>query len=229
MKLTDAFIQYKTEIEPLFRPGLDPSNTLLLDLSGENENLKSLTFDNTQQLGDYIFRLMEKQGKVYACGGYMENRAVYQRSTLFGQTGEKARSLHLGIDVWAPANTPVYLPLDGKVHSYQHNDQFGDYGPTIIMEHHWQGHRFHTLYGHLSLQSLDGLQVNLPMQAGKLLCHIGDAPVNGDWPPHLHFQIITDMMNKWGDFPGVCTPDEAGYWKQICPNPSYFFENLNET
>ncbi len=229
MKLSDILDQNRIEIRPMFKPGLDRRNTVLLDLSGKNDDLNKLKFENTSDLGDYIFGLMGQQQKLYAYGGYMENRTVYQRSELFGQQGQTARSVHLGIDVWTTAHTPVYLPLDGKVHSFQNNDQYGDYGPTIIMEHNWHNLRFYTLYGHLSAESIEAMEENLPMKAGSLLCHIGSAPVNGDWPPHLHFQLITDMMGKRGDFPGVCTPGESELWKQRCPDPIYFFENLKES
>jgi peptidoglycan LD-endopeptidase LytH len=43
--------------------------------------------------------------------------------------------------------------------------------------------------------------------------------VNGDWPPHLHFQLITDMMGNTGDFPGVCLPEEKQAYKVLCPDP----------
>ncbi|MEP6913389.1 MAG: response regulator, partial [bacterium] len=42
---------------------------------------------------------------------------------------------------------------------------------------------------------------------------------NGDWPPHLHFQIIEDMRVHEGDYPGVCSISERAKYLNNCPNP----------
>ena len=42
---------------------------------------------------------------------------------------------------------------------------------------------------------------------------------NGNWPPHLHFQIIEDMELKEGDYPGVCTSANREKYLANCPNP----------
>ena len=67
--------------------------------------------------------------------------------------------MHIGLDLWIKAGTPVLSALDGKVHSFDFNAGFGDYGPTIILEHQLEDQTFYTLYGHLSLDSLDGLKI----------------------------------------------------------------------
>ncbi len=36
----------------------------------------------------------------------------------------------------------------------------------------------------------------------------GLAPTNGDWAPHVHFQIILDLLDLGRDFPGVCRASE---------------------
>ncbi len=213
----------------LFQPDLTHENSMILDLTAGNPKMKHLDYSNTRSLGALIFNEMQKQGFLYAYGGYLEDREVYRRSPLFAGQSEQARSIHLGIDVWTSPGTPVYLPLDGVVHSFQDNDTFGDYGPTIIMEHQLKGETFYTLYGHLTRESLETLHEKKQMRKGSMLCHIGEAPVNGDWPPHLHFQVIADMQGFKGDFPGVAFMSEQTKYRELCPDPGLFFTKLNLT
>ncbi len=78
---------------------------------------------------------------------------------------------------------------------------------------------FYTLYGHLSRRSLEGLAVGQKVEAGEAFCQIGVMPENGNWPPHLHFQVILDLLGWSGDFPGVVFPRWREVWKSICPDP----------
>lgn len=156
-------------------------------------------------------------------GRYREDRVCYQ-SDQFKNDGE-ARSQHLGIDLFAPAYTPVFAPLDGVVHSFADNNLHLDYGPTIILQHEpAPGVLFYTLYGHLSRPSLDGLYKGKEIKAGEMLCQFGDFPINGDWIPHLHFQIIFDMLGREGDFFGAAKPSEWDIWASICPDPNLILQ-----
>lgn len=38
---------------------------------------------------------------------------------------------------------------------------------------------------------------------GKKLAALGNSFENGDYAPHLHFQIIKNIENYTGDYPGV--------------------------
>ena len=226
MELIELLKVNQQSFHSLFSPDLRPDNTFMLDLSESNKELQTLDFTDTAGLGQLIFDELQKKNAVYAYGGYQEDRAVYKRSPLFASSNEQARSIHLGTDIWAEANTPVYLPLGVRIHSFRNNDNYGDYGPTIILEHQLGDTRFFTLYGHLTADSLEDKSIHMPLRAGDVLCRIGDAPVNGDWPPHLHFQVIADMQGWSGDFPGVCTKKEKLRYERICPDPGVFFPKL---
>lgn len=126
----------------------------------------------------------------------------------------------MGVDIWAQAWTPVFAPLDGLIHSFQNNAGFGNYGPTIILEHELDGQKLFSLYGHLALEDLKDLQVGQSISKGQKFCHLGPFPENGDWPPHLHFQLMWDMMGMFGDFPGVCSHREVDKFRKICPDPN---------
>lgn len=158
-----------------------------------------------------------------AYGGYLEVRNLYQRSVVFQQPDTEARNIHLGLDLWTKAGTPVLAAWDGVIHSFQDNQALGDYGPTIILEHTFSGNTFYTLYGHLHRGSLTSLQIGQKVQAGDIIASLGVAEENGDYAPHLHFQIILDLQGKSGDYPGVCAASELDFYKANCPDPVPFF------
>ncbi|MFY7826973.1 MAG: peptidoglycan DD-metalloendopeptidase family protein [Flectobacillus sp.] len=196
---------------------LTKERLLKIDLTAQNADLAKIDLTDTAIFTEYVFEKIQKVEAVCAIGGYFENRYIYRRSQHFQQT-EEARSIHLGVDIWAPAGTAVFAPIEGYVHSFANNDNFGDYGPTIILEHTIEGYTFYTLYGHLSLQSLQDLRIGQAVQRGQRIAEFGNFPENGNWPPHLHFQVMTDMLGKVGDFPGVCEPSKIDFYRAICPN-----------
>ena len=118
------------------------------------------------------------------------------------------------------ANTPIYAPLNGRIHSFQNNDKPFDYGPTIILEHVLEENvQFYTLYGHLSKVSLENLSVGQTIEQGQLVGYIGEKSENGGWNPHLHFQVISDMDDLKGDYPGVASKQDASTMLHKCPDP----------
>jgi peptidoglycan LD-endopeptidase LytH len=161
-------------------------------------------------------------GAAPRAGGYGEDRRTYT-SPLFASAGAEPRTVHLGLDLFAAAGTPVFAPLAGHIHSFADNARLGDYGPTLILEHAPAPHlRFHTLYGHLDRASLSGWRLGAEVQAGQRLGAMGERAENGDWPSHLHIQVIVDIGDHVGDYPGVCRRSERAHWLAICPDPTPF-------
>jgi len=202
--------------------GMRQMPAVLLDLGPGNTTLAGLDLNNQTVFENHVNKQIQQAGpagKAFAAGGYGEERIVYLRSQHF--TNEEVRNIHLGVDLWFPAHTPVQAPLPGVVHSFAHNNAYADYGPTIILQHSWPGGHFYTLYGHLSLDSLAHVQVGQTVQAGQTLAHLGPYTENGSWPPHLHFQIMEKLeAGKTGDYPGVATKAMAPAYMQNCPNPN---------
>ncbi|TVQ83395.1 MAG: peptidase M23 [Bacteroidetes bacterium] len=223
MTLENLLKKHRKSFHPLFEPDLTRENTSMIDFSIDNPEMKKLDFSNVENLNSYVFENIQHSNKTYGYGGYLEDREIYRRSPLFSVAGDEVRSIHLGIDVWAQAGQKIYCPLDGQVHSFANNDNYGDYGPTIILQHQLEGTGFYTLFGHLDSDSLYNLFEGKKVKKGEVLCRIGNFPVNGDWPPHLHFQIIADMGEMKGDYPGVCSIKEKEKYVTICPNPIVFF------
>jgi peptidoglycan LD-endopeptidase LytH len=136
-----------------------------------------------------------------------------------GEPEGAPRRLHLGIDIWGKPYTPVMSPCYAVIHSFAFNDDYGDYGATIILSHNLDGVTFHTLYGHLSLNSIKNLREGGNVRAGDVIGEFGIPMENGQWPPHLHFQVIDEMGDWKGDYPGVCKYSEREMYLDNCPNP----------
>ncbi len=216
-QIKNALKKHYNTISPILKTGVALENIIKLDFTENNQELFNLDVSNTTEFVKYMEDVLDNYRKV-GVGGYGEDRFIYKRSSLF--EGEKEpRSVHLGIDVWVPAGMEVYAPLNSSVHSFNYNDNFGDYGGTIILEHKLDKVRFYTLYGHLSKKSLDGLYEDKQILRGDAFATIGEPHENGQWPPHLHFQLITDMLDKKGDFYGVAPPSEKDYYMNLCLNP----------
>ncbi|MFK7782354.1 peptidoglycan DD-metalloendopeptidase family protein [Psychroserpens sp.] len=206
---------------PLLNPTLSFKDYVALDLSINNIELQTIDVSSSEKLALYIANHIAKNNASVAYGGYLETRNIYNRSDYFNTSEEiLQRNIHLGLDLWIASGTSIYSPLEGVVHSFKNNTNFGDYGPTIILQHDIQDSRFYTLYGHLSLSSIVNLKVGQKFNKGDEIATLGDASVNGDYPPHLHFQIIKDIQHYVGDYPGVCSKQDLEFYKHNCPNPN---------
>lgn len=195
---------------------LTNENSSILDLS--RKKLKELSIDasSNEELQGYIFN-----GKI-RYGGYGEQRDIYSRSTAF-TSNEQVRDIHLGLDIWHISGTPLYSPWDGKLISAYDNDAFGDYGPTLIIQHQIDHELIHVLYGHLSRETLGRWKAGDLIEQGALLGHMGDESENGGWPPHVHLQMIKDLEGNTSDYPGVCSEADQPKYRDNCPDPSMYF------
>ncbi len=205
----------------------DPENDklLLLDFTTANTDLNDGILNNTEKFSTYINTKLQISNAKYGIGGYDEHRTVYSRSKVF-DTADEPRRLHLGVDIWGEAETPVFAALDGVIHSFAFNDNYGDYGATIILQHQLDDFVFHTLYGHLSLKDLDSLYKGKPFDKGEIIANFGVPKENGEWPPHLHYQLIIDMEGKKGDYPGVCKLGERDKYLTNCPDADLVLQML---
>ena len=216
--------KHASQIGPVVPVDLSSNAVCQLDFTSANSSFYGKDLRDTSSFTHLVDDLLATQKATVGVGGYLENRTIYGRSNHFNAQEER-RSIHLGVDIWTEAFTPVTAPLNGRVHSFQDNANFGDYGPTIILEHQLENQTFYTLYGHLTRTSLTSLFVGKQVNKGENFSHIGPFPENGDWPPHLHFQLMTDMLGFAGDFPGVCTVAQKDYYAQICLNPNLILQS----
>ena len=201
---------------------------LALDFTSNNNELTETILLDTDLFSSWVTGKLSDSKARYGIGGYDEHRAIYSRSGHFDNL-EEPRRLHLGTDIWGPAGTPVYSFSDAVVHSFAYNDNFGDYGATIILQHQLADTSFYVLYGHLSKSSLFGLEEGLSIAQGVRFAEFGVADENGHWPPHLHFQVINDMQGLKGDYPGVCQLSKRKQYLANCPDPAFILRNTFKT
>lgn len=232
--------------QPDFHPVVpfDPAREKLyaFDFTEKNTTLTPEEIADTERFAAYINRVLEQQHARYGIGGYNEDRTLYARSQHFDHslpvagseaartasrpetTDSEPRRLHLGIDIWGPAGVKVMSPASAVVHSFAFNNNDSDYGATLILTHNLDGIGFHTLYGHLSLNSLKNLYEGKNIRRGEVIAEFGMRFENGNWPPHLHFQVISDMQGWKGDYPGVCKFSERQQWLDNCPDPDLILQ-----
>lgn len=226
--LSECLAGLTTGFTPVIDAGFSVSDYMQVDLSVANDELSKNELTSSEDFQQWLDRLLKSGGKKVAYGGYNEKRNLYRRSDLFSlvENEEEVRNIHLGIDLWAPEGTTVHAVLEGEVHSFQDNRNFGDYGPTIILQHDCEEGQFFSLYGHLSRSSLGLLKVGQKVEQGQVLAKLGNASENGDYAPHLHFQIIKDLKGKTGDYPGVTSSLELKDQLENCPDPNLLLKIL---
>jgi 4-aminobutyrate aminotransferase-like enzyme/Ser/Thr protein kinase RdoA (MazF antagonist)/murein DD-endopeptidase MepM/ murein hydrolase activator NlpD len=210
---------------PVVDADLRRDKLLVFDLTVGSLQLGGLEdYSETPDLARHLFGIMETAGARVGIGRYNEARALYTSEVFRREGNERTeqRTVHSGVDLFMPPGSPVYAPFDAVVHSIADNRGELDYGPTLVLQHHCGDSQlpFYTLYGHLQRNSMENLSVGSFVPKGHRVACIGDYPENGGWPAHLHFQIVLDMLDKIGDFPGVALPSERDLWLSLSPDPN---------
>jgi 4-aminobutyrate aminotransferase-like enzyme/Ser/Thr protein kinase RdoA (MazF antagonist) len=209
------------ELGPVCRHDLTSAPVLVFDWRAGSADLAELDAlpDKSAQVRHVEARIAAA-GALLGVGCYGEARPVY-RGPLFDTPSGERRDIHLGIDLFLPADEPVLSPLAGRVHTIRNNAGEGDYGPVVILEHQsGDGDVFYTLYGHLCLASLDHLKPGDLVAPGAVIGWVGSPPSNGNWVPHLHFQLILDLLDRGAEIEGVAAAGLLDVWEAICPNPN---------
>src|SRR6266581_4067875 len=82
------------------------------------------------------------------------------------------------------------------------------------------GEEFFTLYGHLSTDSVVNLKAGQRVGRGEEFAWVGTMDENGGWVPHVHFQIILDLLELGVDFPGVAYASQRPVWTSLLLDPN---------
>jgi peptidoglycan LD-endopeptidase LytH len=226
--IIQILLLHQNEFAPVVEFNSVKDKLVEMNFTAENKEIDPDTLTEINGFITYINSQLQSAGARYGIGGYKENRSIYRRSKVFDgkEPGEEPRRLHLGIDIWSKPYTKIMAPLDGIIHSFAFNNNFGDYGATLILSHYLDGFTFYTLYGHLSLNSIKNIQEGDRVQKGDVIGEFGIPVENGHWPPHLHFQLIIDIGNYKGDYPGVCKLSEAEHYLANSPNPDFILQMM---
>jgi murein DD-endopeptidase MepM/ murein hydrolase activator NlpD len=203
-------------IDPVF----NRSEYFPIDLSVHNPYWTHNNITDVKEFEKFLENKMRSTDQRVAYGDYLEQRALYRNSNRF--QGGETRDIHLGLDLWAPAGTSVHALLDGRIHSFANNTDRGNYGPTLILEHEWNGQRLYSLYGHLSITDLKNWHVNKLYAAGEPIAHLGTPDENGGYAPHLHLQLMRDIGQYAGDYPGVASKNQLEDYKKKVLDPADF-------
>ncbi|TVZ25608.1 peptidase M23-like protein [Gillisia sp. Hel_I_86] len=219
------FVEFIKDCTKEFTPVLDKTfakkDFVHIDLSETNKDIREMPIPSANAVKTFIEGYVASKNAKVAYGGYNEKRSLYQRSVIFkNETTPSERNIHIGLDLWCDTGTPILAALEGTVHSFKDNEGFGNYGPTIILEHMVGDRTFYTLYGHLSKDSIKNLSFGQIVEAGDKIGALGSRKVNGDYAPHLHFQVIKDIQGFTGDYPGVTSADKLDFYLENCPDPN---------
>jgi 4-aminobutyrate aminotransferase-like enzyme/Ser/Thr protein kinase RdoA (MazF antagonist) len=174
-----------------------------------------------------INRLQNEVPSKILAGGYLEPRPIYTSDAYdkIGNKGRESRTIHLGIDFWLPALTPVQALFEGEVVAAINDAGDKEYGGLVILKHKEDKLEFYTLYGHLTVSSALKNKIGDTLKAGKIIGELGSYPENGNWAAHLHFQVMLSMLNYKIDYPGVAYYHQLAVWKSICPDPNLLFKS----
>ena len=63
------------------------------------------------------------------------------------------------------------------------------------------------------------------IKKGDKISELGNYPENGNWAPHLHFQIMLSMLDYKIDYPGVAYFNQLEVWKGLCLDPNLLFKS----
>jgi 4-aminobutyrate aminotransferase-like enzyme/Ser/Thr protein kinase RdoA (MazF antagonist)/murein DD-endopeptidase MepM/ murein hydrolase activator NlpD len=212
------------DFAPVLGPALPASAGAILDISFTSTLGGDDPAANAAEHALRVEAAMRESGRPLGLGRYGEPRPIYSGPAFALGAGLLAphRTRHLGVDLFAPAGTPVHAPLAGEVilaHTYPDP---GDYGGLVILRHRTdQGDEFRALYGHLAPQSIAGLHPGDPVVAGSAFAVLGAPAENGGWPPHLHLQVLMTGASQGDDSPpGVAPPDAFAAYAALAPNPA---------
>lgn len=208
-------------------PDQKKQDAIHLDLS-----VSSLWIENEAAFNDLTYfqykieRLQEAHPNKIIAGGYLEPRPLYTSEDydIPSDQGPISRCVHLGVDFWLPSKTPVHALLDGTVVMALDRKGEKEYGGFVILEHRFSNDSFYTLYGHLDPASIAAHKVGDALKKDALIGKLGSKENNGNWAPHLHFQILLDLLNYTEDFPGVQTYQSQELWADLCPDPNQMFQ-----
>ena len=183
------------------------------------QNPFNMTHAEASELGEHC----ALNSHSIALGLYGEPRLIYT-DVAFSSGQYKAgprRTVHLGLDVFAPAGSPIHAPMDGVVVALENCTGDLDYGGLLVLSHTiGSGEVFYSLYGHLDPDVCHQRSIGQRIKAGEIIALLGDQSNNGGWSPHLHCQLALSIQGMGADWPGVADPDKRRLWTALCPNPA---------
>ncbi len=221
-RVRDWLATQSASFAPVLGIDLRVAPSLVLDLSIGSALLSGDPDQNAEPaLTPRVCSAMRDANVRVSIGRYDEARMLYVTPAFAAGDGtlNEQRTIHIGLDLFADAGTPVFAPFDGVVHMAEAHLQPLDYGGVIVLRHTLDdGTAFFTLYGHLCPASFAALVTGQRVACGEQIATLGVPAENGNWTPHLHLQVITDLLELGSDFPGVGTASRRAVWRSVSPD-----------
>ena len=206
---------------PVVVPDVRTAPVQVVDLSVTNPAM-GLPMKDVHSASRALFARLKRSGAAVGIGRYNEPRLVYGGDSYEHPNNEYAerRTIHLGIDLFQEAGSPIFVPLDGEVVSLNQDPEAYGFGGTVVLRHDADGVIFYTLYGHLSHDSVDRLRLGQKVVRGERFADLGAPEENGVWIPHLHFQVLGDLLDGEAAVTGVAPASQRAVWLSVCPDPN---------
>lgn len=227
-QVIDWLARHRARLPPIMHPHPARAKKAWIDFKTPGSPLvvASATHDHAGAARLYEAQQAE-QGFELGMGPWGEVREVYSApffaSKLIAGT---RRKMHLGLDIFAPAGSEMFTPLDAIVVGLTINPDPLDYGGLIMLSHEPEpGVRFLSLWGHLSHQSVHTLKLGQKLKAGDRVAWLGDFSENGGWLPHIHLQLVVPAYDDPSVVPGVGEAALEAVWAELYPN-AYDFAGL---
>lgn len=188
-----------------------------ISLAEDSPYIEQFATATQQELNDLINRIHDEQGVTWSLSGDRENRvALYRQNEKYMREG---RTVHIGLDINAPAGTPLHAPLDATVVDAQYEEGAGNYGWMCVLRCEIGGGKppFYLLFGHLAEEGL--APAGTKLCAGDVFAKIGDFHENGNWFNHTHLQVLTKRAFDMDWNKGLVRPDEVATLDEFCPSP----------
>ncbi len=190
----------------------DPGSDLVRAMSSPDQAVRDSTWRSYRAEHDFDLGI----------GSWGERRKIYTSDAFASRLAEgDRRDMHLGLDLFLDAGTPVMTPLDATVIDVRVCPDPQDYGGCVLLEHRPAGARsFRTLWGHLSPPSLAHLKPGSRLSKGEAFARLGDFHENGGWIPHLHLQLVLTGESDAGAIIGVGEERFRELWSELYPDAS---------
>ncbi|MDY0873880.1 aminotransferase class III-fold pyridoxal phosphate-dependent enzyme [Dongia rigui] len=205
---------------PVVDAPLDRDHVAILDASLAPERLAHPSQNGGENLTAWWRAQLARIAPRIGIGRYAEDRGIYDHPEAPREANP--RKIHHAIDIFLPAGSKVLCPYPGTVADIGNDTERHGFGGILILRHETDaGVPFWTFYGHLAPAGLAGWKPGQVVAQGTLIGTLASEAENGDWPPHLHFQLMTHLMG-WEalDVIGISWASQWELWREICLDPN---------
>jgi len=197
-----------------------------LPLGQTSPYLEKFLNSSNEEINKFINEFHKEHDVSWSISGDRENRVdLYQINENIINEG---RTIHLGIDIIAPAGSALYSPFDSQVEHVEYDKGDGNYGWFIVLRTIIKDEPIYLLFGHLARDGLAA--VGTQLVKGERFGFIGDTHENGNWFHHTHLQVLTQRgFDEGWVYKGLCTKEQLLTIDQFCPSPGKIFSQVNSS